>query len=509
MPTGEKKMRQVTRRDFVKGGVAAGLGFGLTRAVRAADTPSVSAASPNSDVRLAIIGLGGIDIPGSVGGRGRQLIDAFQKVPGAKIAAICDVDKTILENGADRFKKVGESPKTYDDLRRVLDDKDIDAVVVALPNHWHVLAAVWACQAGKHVYVEKPLSYNIWEGRQVVAAAKKYDRIVQVGTQGRSSPGLRDAFEFIRGGQIGKIRYAHILVYRLRDGIGKVTAPTPIPSAVDYNQWCGPAPMGPLMRKYLHYDWHWFWSNGGGEIGNNGIHYIDMCRWALGISKPPRRAISIGGRFAYNDDGQTPNTNVVFMDTEPAPIICEVRGLPEKKDAKAAGKFRNLDVGILIQCEGGYVTGSFPGGKVYDNQDKVIQEFKGPSFNDVEVLHTTNFIEAVRSGKAEQLHAPVIEGHLSAACFHMANVSYRLGAASAPQAIREATQSNKELAGAFERYREHLAANDVDLDATGSILGPWVTLDPGSERFVGGFADQANALAMRQYREPFVVPTVS
>lgn len=501
-------MQQVTRRDFVKGSVGAGLGLGLSRAGRAG-TPSTRAASPNSEVRLAIVGLGGIDVPGSVGGRGRQLIDAFQKVPGAKVAALCDVDKAILQDGVDRVKKAGGSVTAYDDIRRVLDDKEIDAVVVATPNHWHVLASVWACQAGKDVYVEKPLSYNIWEGRQIVAAAEKHGRIVQVGTQARSSPGLRDAFEFIRRGQIGKIRYAHVVVYRLRQGIGKVSGPTPVPPTVDYNQWCGPAPMGPLMRKQLHYEWHWFWANGAGEIGNNGVHYIDMCRWALGIDKPPRRSMSIGGRFAYDDVGETPNTNIALLECEPAPIICELHGLPEKKGGKTSGKYRNVGTGIIIQCEGGYFAGSHPGGKVFDNQDKQIREFTGPSSGEIQVLHAANFIEAVQSRKARQLHAPALEGHLSAACCHMANISYRLGAASPPQAIREATRSNRELADAFERYREHLAANDVDIDVRRGILGPWVTLDPHSERFVGEFANQANRLATREYRKPFVVPSVT
>jgi len=494
-------MQNVTRRDFVKSSMAAGLALGLSR--------SGKAAGANSEVRLAIVGLGGIDVPGSVGGRGRQLIAAFRKVPGAKIVALCDVDKAILEHGANLLKKEGVSAATYGDIRKVLDAKDIDAVVVALPNHWHALAAVWACQAGKDVYVEKPMAYNIWEGRQIVAAAKKYGRIVQVGTQSRSSLGLRDAFELIRSGQIGKIRYAHVVVYRTREGIGKVTEPTPIAPTVDYNLWCGPAPMGPLKRKQLHYDWHWVWSTGSGEIGNNGIHYIDVCRWALGINQPPRRAMSLGGRFVYNDDGETPNTHIALLDCEPAPMICEFRGLPEKKGAKAAGMYRTLRMGILIQCEGGYFAGNLTGGKVFDNRDKPIKEITDPPSDPVEVRHVANFIDAVRSRDAGQLRAPALEGHLSAACSHMANVSYRIGAASAPETIREATRSNKELADAFERCREHLAANGVDVSVTRGVLGPWVTLEPDNERFVGEFADQANRLAMREYREPFVVPTVS
>lgn len=499
-------MRQITRRNFVKGSMAAGLGFGLANAGRAA-APSIQTGSPNGDVRLGIVGIGSVDVPGNVGGRGRQLMDAFHKVPGAKIVALCDVDETILKQGADLLKSMGGNAKTYSDIRKLLDAKDIDAILVALPNHWHVLATVWACQAGKDVYVEKPMSYNVWEGRQVVAAAKKYDRIVQVGMQGRSSPGLRDAFEFIHSGEMGKIRYAHVVVYRMRESIGKVTGPTPIPSTVDYNLWCGPAPMEPLMRKHLHYEWHWFWPTGSGEIGNNGVHYIDMCRWALGINEHPRHALSIGGRFAYDDCGETPNTNIALLDCEPAPIICELNGMPFKKGANSSGKYRNVGTGIIIQCEDGYFAGSHPGGTVFDNQDKPIKEFAGPDSGEIQLLHATNFIEAVRSRKAENLNAPALQGHLSAGCCHVANISYRLGAASAPGVIGDAAQSNEVLAGAFERYREHLAANDVDMDVTRSTLGPRITMDPGSERFVGDFADHANRFVTRKYRKPFVVQT--
>ncbi|MCX6908281.1 MAG: Gfo/Idh/MocA family oxidoreductase, partial [Verrucomicrobia bacterium] len=281
--------------------------------------------SPNNDVRIAVVGLGGINIPGGVGGRGRQLIKNFLKVPGVKIAALCDVDKTILDDGAKLFKERGEDIATHVDFRRVLDDTSIDAVVLATPNHWHALGTIWACQAGKDVYVEKPFSYNIWEGRQMVAAARKYKRIVQVGTQRRSSTVLPVAFDYLRNGQLGAIRFAHALVFRARNSIGKVITPTPVPETVDYNLWCGPAPKGPLMRKQLHYEWHWVWPTGNGEMGNNGVHMTDICRWGLGLNQPPPRAMSIGGRFAFDDVGETANTQVAIFDYQPAPIICEIR----------------------------------------------------------------------------------------------------------------------------------------------------------------------------------------
>src|SRR4051794_2871039 len=250
-------MKPTTRRQFLSTSLAAGLTLALPRWSKSA--------SANAPIHIAIVGLGGLNIPGSVGGRGRQLIAVLRKIPEAKIVALCDVDRAILEDSVEAFKKRGETVSAYTDIRKLLQDKSVDAVVVALPNHWHALATVWACQAGKDVYVEKPFSHDLWEGRQMVAAARKYGRMVQVGTQNRSSAFLRRAFDRLRGGELGAIRLAHALVYRARDGIGSVAKPTPPPDTVDYDLWCGPAPKGPLMRKQLHYEWHWFWDTGNGE----------------------------------------------------------------------------------------------------------------------------------------------------------------------------------------------------------------------------------------------------
>jgi len=280
-PVSSMNLKRTTRRDFLKASATAVLASGIPSWTSAAGT----------DVRIAVAGLGGIDIPGSVGGRGRQLIKSFQAVPGAKIVALCDVDQTILDHSVQEFKKRGENVAAHADFRRVLDDKNIDAVVLALPNHWHALGTIWACQAGKDVYVEKPMSYNIWEGRQMVAAARKFGRVVQVGTQRRASRALPQAFEYLRSGQLGQIRCAHALVYRARTGIGKVSAPTPVPATVDYDLWCGPSPKTPLMRGQLHYEWHWVWPTGNGEMGNNGVHMMDICRWGLGQNQPPPRAM--------------------------------------------------------------------------------------------------------------------------------------------------------------------------------------------------------------------------
>ncbi len=489
--------------------MTAGVALGLPRTVIGGERPS-KATGPNDAVRLAVVGLGATTAVGGVGGRGHQLIPRLREVPGVKIVALCDVDQTFLDREVQPFKDRGEEVATYVDLRRVLDDKTIDAVVIALPNHWHGLATVWACQAGKDVYVEKPFSYNHWEGRQMVAAARKYGRMVQVGTQNRSSTLLRQVFDDLRRGQLGAIRYAHALVYRARDGIGKVSAPTPLPATVDYNLWCGPAPKTPLMRKQLHYEWHWFWATGNGEIGNNGVHVMDLCRWALGQNQPPPRAMSIGGRFAFNDGGETANTHLALLDYQPAPLICEVRNVRAAQGADAMGKFRNQNRGLVIDCEGGYFAGDASGGAFFDHQGKKIKDILDDgSSKKLETSHLSNFVAAVRSRKAGDLAADAVQGHLSAASCHIANISYRLGKQSAPEAIRETIQANRELLDAFERCRGYLRENGVDLGATPAVLGPWVTFDPKQERFVNDFADQTNELSQRDYRPPFVLPKIA
>ncbi|MFA6562485.1 MAG: Gfo/Idh/MocA family oxidoreductase [Verrucomicrobiia bacterium] len=497
-------MKTLTRRDFLRTSTVAGLALGMPRLATAADT--------SSKIRIAVVGLGGINIVGGVGGRGRQLIKSFLKVPGVKIAALCDVDRTILDDGAKQFKERGESVATHTDFRRVLDDKSIDAVVLATPNHWHALGTIWACQAGKDVYVEKPFSYNIWEGRQMVAAARKYKRIVQVGTQRRSSTVLPVAFDYLRSGQIGAIRFAHALVFRARNNIGKVSAPTPVPETVDYNLWCGPAPKIPLMRKQLHYEWHWVWPTGNGEMGNNGVHMTDICRWGLGLNQPPPRAMSIGGRFAFNDAGETPNTQVAIFDYQPAPIICEIRNVSKNTEPKAPstlGKFRGSASGIVIVCEGGYFAGDYTSGAAFDKEGKKIKDFQdGSKTGAIEVSHLANFIAAVRSRKADTLAAEASVGHASAACCHMANISHRIGKQSSSDEIRERIRSNSEMLDAFERCRENLRENGVDLGVTPAVLGPWLAFDATQEHFVGDFADQANELSKRKDRAPFLVPTM-
>jgi predicted dehydrogenase len=473
-------MGRTTRREFIKGSIAAG----VTLAV-----PFSRVRGANDDIRVAVVG---------IRNQGRNHINWFRNIPGVRVVAICDADKSFLDREEKKFKERNEKVDTYTDYRKLLEDKNIDAIITATPNHWHALVTIWGCQAGKDVYVEKPVSHNIREGRKMVEAARKYKRIVQGGTQRRSDEGLQEAIEYIQQGNLGKIVIVYGIVYVRRGSIGKVDGPQPIPESVDYNLWCGSAPKAPLMRKSLHYDWHWVWLTGNGDLGNNGIHFTDICQWFLNKSSLPRRAMSIGGRFGYIDDGETPNTQIVYLDYKPAPIIFEVRGLSRAKGDSAMDDFRGTRAGVVVQCEDGY----FVGGWAYDNNGKKIKQFKITGGSG----HHANFIKAVRSRKVSDLNADIAEGHLSSALCHIGNISYRLGKETSRDKIMEAIKGNKEMVDSFERFQEHLLANGVDFKTTPRIVGPWLEIDTDNEKFIGDFHEEANKLLRRQYREPFVVP---
>ncbi|GAF78462.1 unnamed protein product, partial [marine sediment metagenome] len=279
------------------------------------------------------------------------MIRSIRKIPGVRIVALCDPERAHLYPEVQKFKDRKEKCDAYVDIRKLLDNKDVDAIVVGTPNHWHVLAAVWACQAGKDAFVQKPFSHNMFEGRKAWEAARKYNRIVSAthGSRGRS--GVGEAFAYARKGKLGKILYVRGTTYRRRNSIGKVKGSQPVPKTLDYDLWSGPAPILPVMREELHYDWHWIWSYGDGDLGNLGIHKLDACRWALGKESLPERVLSLGGRFGYEDDGQTPNTTITFYDYKPAPIIYEVRGLPTTE------RYKGIGSGVVVHCEHGYIVG--------------------------------------------------------------------------------------------------------------------------------------------------------
>lgn len=486
-------MNVLSRRTFLKTSSVAAASLGLSARSWA------QVAGANGDIRVAVVGL-------NSRGAGYHLGNLL-KIRGVRVVALCDPDTAVL----DRVKSQARGARTFTDVRELLDLKDLDAVTIATPNHWHALGAIWACQAGKDVYVEKPVSHNVWEGRQLVAAAAKYQRVVQCGTQIRSGAGLQEAVAWVRAGNLGKVTAARGFCYKPRGSIGKVDGPQPVPASVDYDLWCGPAPKEPLMRKKLHYDWHWVHVTGNGDVGNQGIHQMDVARWFLGETGLPRRTLSVGGRLGYIDDGNTPNTQVVIHDYASAPLIFEVRGLPTRAGAVTEGKrgksgpamdnYRGVGVGNVIDCEGGsVVTSNYFTATAYDKAGKVVKEFKGSD------RHMQNFIDVMRSRKVADLYGQIEEGHLSSALCHLGNISHVLGHAAVPGVLREKIKGNAPLAEACGRMTEHLAANKVDLEKTPLTLGVPLTIAAGRESFTGEFATEAKPLLTRKYRAPFVVP---
>lgn len=481
-------MSTVNRRQFLKRSALAGAGA----AVLGPATARVLGA--NDTIRLAVVG---------VGGQGGNHVNYFQSIPGVQVVALCDADSNHAEEKARLFKnKYNAEVKTYLDVRDLLEDNSIDGITTATPNHWHSLVTIWACQAGKDVYVEKPVSHEIWEGRKMIEAARRYNRIVQTGTQKRSDEGLIEAFAFMREGNLGAIRWARGFCYKPRGSIGLVNGPQPVPETCNYNLWCGPADMHPLHRQRLHYDWHWVWNTGNGDIGNQGIHEMDLARWALGQNQLAPRVFSIGGRFGYEDDANTPNTLISYFDYQPAPLIFEVRGLPRKKGDNAMDHYRGTRIGVVVQCEDGYFVGGGGGGWVYDNNGQKIRQFRGEGGGG----HHENFIKAVRSRKVSDLNADIVEGHLSSSLCHMGNISYRIGKQKSVDAIRSDIGDNAEMQDSFNRFLEHMEANEVDLTATPATIGPMLSMNAATERFSGEHSNWANMYLKRNYREPFVVP---
>jgi predicted dehydrogenase len=424
---------------------------------------------------------------------------------GVRLVALCDVDQKVLDNGVARLKKENIEVEAFRDIRKLLEKKDLDAISIATPNHWHALGAIWAVQAGKDVYVEKPVSHDVWEGRKIVEAARKYGKIVQTGTQSRSSHALREAIAWVKAGNLGAIKASRGLCYKRRPSIGKTTGPQPVPDSIDYDLWSGPAPLVPPRRNStkwgtVHYDWHWFWNYGAGDLGNQGIHQMDIARRFIDSNELSPRVFAVGGRLGYEDDGETPNTVVIYHDYGKVPLIFEVRGLPQKADTSDMDQFMGARIGNICHCEHGYiaVTDSYGKASAHDKDGKEIKKFDGGG------NHFANFIDAVRSRKVSDLNADILEGHLSSALCHTGNISYRLGKQQSPEQIHDAIKNDKDAAEAVGRMEEHLAANMVDLKKTPATLGAVLAMDGKAERFIGN--DAANKLLTRDYRKPFVVP---
>jgi hypothetical protein len=303
----------------------------------------------------------------------------------------------------------------------------------------------------------------------------------------------------VQAGNLGKIIRARGLCYKHRASIGLAGGPQPIPATVDYDLWCGPAPKHPLMRKRLHYDWHWVWETGNGDVGNQGIHQMDIARWVLGEKEISPRVISIGGRLGYQDDGTTPNTQIIFHDYPAAPLIFEVRGLTQSASSEKMDNYHGAEIGVVVDCEGGsMVIPSYTRAIIYDKAGKEIKTYEGGG------NHFENFLQAIRSRKHTDLHADISEGHISSALCHTGNISYRLGKSMQPDELRDAVKNNGDLAESFGRMEEHLTSNAVDLKKSPLTLGANLKMNPATERFIGN-AD-ADTLLTREYRSGFAVP---
>jgi predicted dehydrogenase len=433
----------------------------LISSAAALGAASIVKGSPNDTVRVACIGVGGHGK--TLGGRGKDHINGYSKLPNVEIAAICDVDQTHLDYGIGlAAEKTGKKPAAFTDFRKILDDKSIDAISIATPNHWHTLMAVMGCQAGKDVYVEKPCSHNIFEAKQIVAAARKYNRMVQQGSQIRSSVAVQEAVQKMRDGFLGDVYLSRGMCFKWRDTIGR-TPVSDVPAGVDYDLWTGPAPKHAFTMNRFHYNWHWFWDYGNGDLGNQGIHQVDVARWGLGV-KYPEKVSAIGGHFMFDDDQETPNTlNCAFEFNEAGKrkmMEFEVRHWMSNHEA-TVGDRTYLNAGASTAgpapqsgdgdapAEGGSGAGKggraprvqsdsigniFYGSKGYLAVDSYNsyhswmgkEQAPGPS-NNKGGDHYLNFIEAVRSRKRESLNAEVEEGASSTVLVHLANISYRVG----------------------------------------------------------------------------------
>ena len=447
------------RRTFVESGIITGGGLLFMDSLTAKKSYA-----KNDEIILAVVG---------INGQGKSHYRCFNAIPGVRVKTICDVDERLFPETEAFAKTIGaEKPQFEYDFRRVLDDKDIDAVSIATPEQWHALQTVWACQAGKDVYVEKPVSHNIWEGRKSVEAARKYNRIVAAGTQQRSFPHVQEAIRLLHAGVIGDVFMARGLCFKPRESIGRKQDST-VPDGVHYDLWLGPAPLRPFNENRFHYNWHWFWDYGCGDIGNQGPHEMDVARWGLNKHTLPEKIYSSGGYYAFESDQETPNTQSATFTWEDGKILqFDVRGLYTNNE-------NELKIGNLFYGSEGWMHLDIDGFTTYLGR----KDEPGPSMNAVlisddsgiggpqgfietgahtssRIMHRMNFIDAVRSRKVSDLTADILEGHISTSLSHLANISYRLG---------------REL-----------------------------SFDAHSERFVDD--DQANGYLTRNYRHPYVVP---
>jgi predicted dehydrogenase len=475
-------MMETDRRDFLEKMLLAAAG---ALALPGALTGCGESVPASDRVRLGLIGMGGY---------GTKLVDAFGAVRGCDIAAVCDADTERGEAGGELVEKVtGQRPTVHQDLRELLEDREIDAVAIAVPHHWHALAAVWAMQAGKHVYLEKPVTHNVREGAVLRAAAAKHKRVVQCGTQLRSSTSMAAAVDYMNKGRLGEVKLVKCLAYKRRKSIGGKVVNKP-PATVDYDLWSGPAQKLPVEREKFHYDWHWLWEYGNGGLGNNGVHRVDLARWSMGLTGLGDSVLSYGGRFGYEDAGETPNTQVVIHQFGERAVLQELRGLPTKGHHEVKN-------GVLWFGSEGRIAYHKGSATLFDLDGEKIKVFARASDQET---HMANFVRAVRAGDPKVLNGGLDEGIWSAALCHVGSACHRVGREvrdSELLAVLEELDCADDTAYTFARMRSHLGGHKVRDRFT---MGPLLRFDSERESVIDH--PEADALMGRNYRAPYTLP---
>ncbi|MDR0521718.1 MAG: Gfo/Idh/MocA family oxidoreductase [Planctomycetaceae bacterium] len=493
--------------------------FPLSASVRAQENRAkTTVPNPNSKIGLAVIG---------TGGRAKSHLAYFQKDPRVTILYIVDPDPKRLDSKLiDSIAETqnGLKPKAVADMRNALDDNAVDAITCATTNHWHALTGIWALQAGKHAYLEKPISHNIYEGLALEAAVKKYKKVIQTGTQCRSNPANIEAVAFVQSGGIGEVKFARGLCYKRRKAIGAL-GKYPVPKGIDYNLWSGPAPIiDPVTRPNFHYDWHWQRLYGNGDLGNQGPHQTDIARWHLGLDRFPNAILTYGGRLGYDkenpdknnpnyvDAGDTANTEITVYDYGDKCIVFETRGLQTLPltipKAKPDDKLAGASIGVIVYGSKGYlVQSAYERSAAYDLDGNLIKKFEGGS----DASHYKNFIEAVMAGDPSKVTAPARCGSLSAAMSHLGNISYYLGEKNKVSVaeVKTALKQIKcldDIEATVDRTEVHLKTSGVDLTKTPLSMGTLLQYDSTANKFTGEAAAAANEMLTREYRKPFVVP---
>lgn len=455
-----------------------------------------SRAMANDEIRVGFI---------ACGSRAGAHMQAVKSITGAKVAALCDPDEKRVAGKGKAFPDA----KRFTDARALLDDQNIDAVVVSTCNHWHCLASIWAMEAGKDVYVEKPLSHSQWEGDQTVAAARKYNRICQVGTQQRSDPMQAEIKQFLHQEKaLGKILSCRVNRFGVRRPIGKRAEPLKIDDWVNYDLWLGPAQEKPIFRDSLQYDWHWDFNTGSGEMGNWGVHVLDDARNNIFQDKVslPSRIMGGGGRVAWDDAGDTPNVHFVYFDTGEIPTVIGLTNMTGGPGVKGSPKHPGPGSGYIAYCEGGRFEGQRGKAAAYDKNGKVIREFKGNSGNRI---HQQNFIDCVRSRDVSALNTDVEMGNLSTGWCNLANIAFQAGEVYSHGAAAELAKEVPVWGALHSEMSRHMAAHEVDPTAGEVQLSGMLEFDVEKGEFTGAGAEKANGYLKRQYRAPYVVPEIS